>query len=166
MIITETERLQLRTIELTDAEFIIALLNDPSFIKFIADRKVRTIQDAENYITNGPHKSYRENGFGIWLVSVIETGEAIGICGLIRRDNLEHVDIGFAMLPQFTGKGYAFEIATATMEYAKREAKLDKVVAIVSPGNKSSIKLLEKMGLQFEKMITMPGEETPVMYYS
>ncbi len=159
------ERLQLRSFELSDAEFIVEILNDPAFIKFIADRNVRTIQDAENYISNGPHKSYRENGFGLWLVSIKGTGEPIGMCGLIKRDSLEHVDIGFAFLPQYTGKGYAFEIASATQAYAK-QIGVEKVIAIVSPGNGSSIKLLSKIGLQFEKLITMPGEEEPVMLFS
>jgi RimJ/RimL family protein N-acetyltransferase len=103
-----SQRLTLSEFELTDAGFILELINDPDFIRFIGDKKVRNIPDAEGYITSGPMKSYTENGFGLWKVSLTETGVPIGMCGLIRRETLPTIDIGYAFLPAFRAQGYAF----------------------------------------------------------
>ena len=138
-----------------DAEFIRELLNEPSFIQNIGDRGVRTKADACRYILNGPVVSYDRLGFGLYLVALKETDTSIGICGLVKRDTLEDVDIGFAFLPKSWGKGYAYESATAVMEYGRKVVGLKRIVAVTAPGNESSIRVLRKLGLRFEKMIRM-----------
>jgi RimJ/RimL family protein N-acetyltransferase len=157
--ILETERLILRQITTDDAEFILGLVNEPSFIQNIGDRHVRTIEDACSYIVNGPVKSYEKNGFGLWLVVLKETGEAIGMCGLIKRDHLEDVDIGYALLPAFWSRGYAVEAARATKNYAKEAVGLKRIVAIVDPNNEGSIRVLEKIGLRYERTIKLSEED-------
>jgi [ribosomal protein S5]-alanine N-acetyltransferase len=155
----ETERLLLRQLTSDDAGFILELLNDPSFIQNIGDRNVRTIEDACSYILNGPVKSYAKNGFGLHLVVLKETHESIGMCGLIKRDTLDDVDIGYALLPDFWFNGYAVEAARATKTYAKEVIGLKRIVAIVDPANAGSIRVLEKLGLQFEKMVRLSADD-------
>jgi RimJ/RimL family protein N-acetyltransferase len=157
--ILETERLLLRHLSTEDAEFILELLNEPSFIQNIGDRGVRTIEAANSYILNGPVASYAKNGFGLDLVKLKETDESIGMCGLIKRDTLEDVDIGYAFLPRFWSKGYAVEAAQAVKEYARDVIKLNRIVAIVDPENQGSIRVLEKIGLQFEKMVRLSEDD-------
>jgi ribosomal-protein-alanine N-acetyltransferase len=157
--VLETERLLLRQLSTEDAGFILQLLNEPSFIRNIGDRGVRTIESANSYILNGPVASYAKNGFGLYLVKLKETDESIGMCGLIRRDMLEDVDIGYAFLPKFWSKGYAIESAQAVKEYAKNTIGLNRIVAIVDPENEGSIRVLEKIGLQFEKMIRLSADD-------
>jgi len=157
--VLETERLLLRYLSSEDAEFILELLNEPSFIRNIGDRGVRTIEDANSYIVNGPVASYAKNGFGLYLVKLKETNESIGMCGLIRRDTLEDVDIGYAFLPKFWSKGYAVESAQAVKEYAKNVIGLDRIVAITDPENEGSIRVLEKIGLKFEKMVKLSEDD-------
>ena len=164
--ILETERLILRHLTMDDAPFILELLNDPSFIQNIGDRNVRTIADAESYITKGPVASYEKNGFGLDLVILKETGESIGICGLIKRDTLEDVDIGYAFLPKFWHRGYAVESALAVLEYGLQVQKLKRIVAITLPENKGSVRVLEKSGLKFEKMVKLRGDETDLMLFA
>ena len=159
MTVLETERLLLRYLSSEDAEFILELLNEPSFIRNIGDRGVRTIEDANSYIVNGPVASYAKNGFGLCLVKLKETNESIGMCGLIRRDTLEDVDIGYAFLPKFWSKGYAVESAQAVKEYAKNVIGLDRIVAITDPENEGSIRVLEKIGLKFEKMVKLSEDD-------
>ena len=159
MTVLETERLLLRHLSSEDAEFILELLNEPSFIRNIGDRGVRTIDDANSYILNGPVASYAKNGFGLYLVKLKETNESIGMCGLIRRDTLEDVDIGYAFLPKFWSKGYAVESAQAVKEYAKNVIGLDRIVAITDPENEGSIRVLEKIGLKFEKMVKLSADD-------
>jgi len=166
MQLLETDRLLLRKITLNDSEFIIELLNDPSFIKNIGDKEVRTVQDAHRYILEGPAASYKKNGFGLYLVILKETAKPIGVCGLIKRYNLENVDVGFAFLPAFRGKGYAFESALAVVEYGRTKFKLKKIVGVTNPDNTSSIAVLEKIGLNFEKMIKMKDDEPEIGLYS
>lgn len=151
--ILETERLNLRHLTINDAPFIFELLNDPSFIQNIGDRGVRTIDNACTYILNGPVASYKRFGFGLFLVELKDRGVSIGMCGLIKRDSLVDVDIGFAFLPRFWGLGYAFESASAVMTYGREVLGLNRIVAIVSPDNIDSIKVLQKIGLTFERMI-------------
>jgi ribosomal-protein-alanine N-acetyltransferase len=155
MNILETQRLALRHLSADDAEFLIKLLNDPAFIQNIGDRGVRTIADAHTYIQNGPAASYTKNGFGLDLVILKDTGESIGICGLIKREALEDVDIGYAFLPSYWSKGYAVESALAVKKYAKDAIGLKRLVAIVDPVNAGSIRVLEKIGFRFEKMIKL-----------
>lgn len=159
MEILETDRLILRELTPDDAEFIFELLNEPSFIQNIGDRNIRTLDDARAYIVNGPVASYAKNGFGLYLVVLRETGESIGMCGLIRRDGLEDVDIGYALLPRFWSRGYAVEAARATKAYAKEVIGLKRIVAIVDPANEGSIRVLEKIGLRYEKMVRLSADD-------
>jgi len=153
--VLETDRLILRRLSTDDAEFILELLNEPSFLQFIGDKGVRTLEDARDYILNGPVDMYNRLGFGLYLTELKEAGASIGICGLIKRDGLEDVDIGFAFLPKFLAKGYAYEAANAVMVYGKAVLDLNRIVAITSPDNEASAKLLEKLGLRFERMILL-----------
>ncbi|MEO8769629.1 MAG: GNAT family N-acetyltransferase [Ferruginibacter sp.] len=164
--ILETERLSLREFTINDTAFIIELVNTPGWIAFIGDRNIKTTEQAKEYLQNGPMKSYELNGFGLSLVEIKTNKTAIGMCGIIKRDNLENPDIGFAFLPQFTGKGFAFEIANATMNYASDILKLPTVFAITIPSNERSIKLLEKIGLKFRQLFIFPGEKEELMLFS
>ncbi len=162
MRVLETDRLILRRLAVKDAEFILRLLNEPSFLRFIGDKGVRTIDDACDYILNGPVHSYERFGFGMYLTELKETQIPIGICGLLKRDSLEDVDVGFAFLPQFWKRGYAFESAAAVMAYGRNTFGLDRIVAITSPGNDESIKVLVKLGLRFERTIKLSEDGPPV----
>jgi ribosomal-protein-alanine N-acetyltransferase len=164
--VLETDRLILRHFSEIDAEFILELLNEPSFIQNIGDRKVRSIDGAKNYINNGPVASYAKNGFGLYLVELKETGEAIGMCGLIKRDTLEDVDIGYAFLPKFWFKGYAFEAALAVKQYARDIAGLRRIVAITDPQNAGSIRVLEKIGMKFEKMVKLSEDDIELKLFA
>jgi RimJ/RimL family protein N-acetyltransferase len=164
--VLETERLLFQQLSTADADFILELLNEPSFIRNIGDRGVRTIEAAKSYILNGPVASYAKNGFGLYLVKLKETDESIGMCGLIKRDTLEDVDIGYAFLPRFWSKGYAVEAAQATKEYAKQVIGLNRLVAIVDPENGGSIRVLEKIGLQFEKMIKLSEDDIELKLFA
>jgi len=164
--ILETERLTLRHLSTDDAPFILELLNDPSFIQNIGDRNVRTIADAESYITKGPVSSYEKNGFGLDLVILKETGESIGICGLIKRDTLEDVDIGYAFLPKFWRKGYAVESALAVLEYGQQVKGLKRIVAITLKENKGSVRVLEMIGLKFEKIVKLEEDDEELMLFA
>lgn len=151
--ILETERLILRQFEDTDAPFIIELLNTGGWLKYIGDRNVKTHEDAIKYLDNGPLKSYKSNGFGLYIVLLKDSSAPIGMCGFVKRAELDDVDIGFAFLPEYSGQGYAFEIAKPTLQYGFDKFKFERVVGITAPGNKNSIRLLEKLGLQNEKEI-------------
>lgn len=155
----QTERLILRPMMEEDADFILELLNDPSFIRYIGDRKIRTIEGAKGYITNGPVASYAQNGFGLYLVELKESGESMGMCGLIRRNTLKDVDIGYAFLPKFWSRGYALEAAREMKRYAQEELGLKRLVAVVDPENPASIHLLEKLGMKFEKMVRLTPDD-------
>lgn len=157
MVILQTQRLTLRKFTFDDADFILALLNDASFIRFIGDRNVRTVEDARKYL-KGPLDSYERNGFGLWGVEDKASRTPLGMCGLIKRDFLPDVDIGYAFLPEFRAQGYAFEAASASIAFARDTLKLSRILAIVSPENERSIRLLEKLGMKFERMFTMPNE--------
>ncbi|HMJ46518.1 MAG TPA: GNAT family N-acetyltransferase [Ferruginibacter sp.] len=166
MDILETNRLILRQFTFQDTIFIIELLNSPGWLEFIGDRNVKTHKEAKAYLLNGPIKSYAENGFGLGLVKTKNDNTTIGMCGLIKRDELEYPDIGFAFLPGWSGKGYAYEIAEAVMEYAENQLGLPAVLAITTAANNSSIKLLVKLGLKFLKIISFPGKEEELMLFS
>lgn len=166
MKIFETERLLLRQLSTGDADFILELLNEPSFIQNIGDRGVRTLADANQYIMNGPVASYAKNGFGLYLVVLKKTNESIGICGVIKRDGLEDVDIGYAFLPKFWSKGYAVESALATKSYAKNVIGLKRIVAITDPANRDSIRVLEKIGLSFERMIRLSDDDIELKLFA
>lgn len=163
--ILETERLRLRRLDLQDAPFIMELVNDPAFIANIGDRGVRSMADAEDYIRKGPLDSYERNGFGLWLVETKDSNVPIGICGLLKRDALPDVDVGYAFLPQHRGRGYALEAAAAVKEYGFEVVGLRRIVAITTPQNAASIRVLEKIGLRREGEVTMPGETVAVSLY-
>lgn len=162
----ETERLSLQHLTAGDAEFLIELLNDPSFIRNIGDRGVRTVQDAQAYVQNGPAASYAKNGFGLDLVILKDTGEPIGICGLIKRPTLDDVDIGYAFLPRYWSKGYAVEAASAVKQYAQAVIGLKRLVAIVDPLNLGSIRVLEKIGFTFEKMVKLSADDIELKLFA
>ena len=153
MLPLETERLLLRPFTTDDAPFILTLLNEPSFLQYIGDKKVRNLDDARQYLSNGPIASYERNGFGLGLVELKETQTPIGMCGLLKRDELPDPDIGFAFLPDFWNKGFAFEAAAAVMKDARARLKLGRILAIVNPDNYPSMKLLERLGMKFERML-------------
>ena len=166
MNVVETERLALREIEEKDAPFILELLNTPSWIKFIGDRNLKTEEDARNYIVNRLAVPYKTVGFGFYHTSLKADNTAIGICGLVKRDFLEHVDIGFAFLPQHEGKGYGYESASAIMTYAQTTLGFKTIAGITNSDNQRSIALLQKLGLRFQKMILLPEETEEIMLFS
>ena len=162
----ETERLSLQHLTAGDAEFLIELLNDHSFIRNIGDRGVRTVQDAHAYVQNGPAASYAKHGFGLDLVILKDTGEPIGICGLIKRPTLDDVDIGYAFLPRYWSKGYAVEAASAVKQYAQAVIGLKRLVAIVDTLNLGSIRVLEKIGFTFEKMVKLSADDIELKLFA
>ena len=161
-----TVRLRLSPFTLDDDAFILRLLNEPSFIDNIADRGVRTLEDARAYLSNGPLASYAANGFGLWRVSLCERGQPIGMCGLIRRKGLADVDLGYALLPEYTGMGYAVEAARAALEYGHATLGLARIIAIVSPGNEPSVRVLEKLGFAREGTTRLPNDTLDLLLFA
>ena len=166
MRVLETERLVLRRMTADDAEFILKLVNEPSFIRFIGDKGVRNRADAVQYIQTGPVASYERFGFGLYLVELRESRVPIGMCGLVKRDSLPDVDVGFAFLPAFWSKGYASEAAAAVKAYGKDVLGIKRLVAITNPDNESSIKLLEKIGLRFDRMIRLSEDASEIKLFA
>lgn len=166
MTVLETERLTLREITTNDAAFLLGLLNEPSFIQNIGDKKVRTVDDARLYALNGPIASYKQHGFGLYLVALKETGQPIGICGLVKRDALPDADIGYAFLPAYWRKGYALEATAATKQYALTVLGQMELLAIVNAENASSIRVLEKIGFKFKRMVRMTPDAPEICLYS
>ena len=154
MIVSQTNRLTLSKVTLKDAPFFVELMNTPGYIKYIGDRNIKSIDDAALYLENGILKSYQDNGFSYYKVELKEDlGNILGTVGILKREQLEYPDIGFAFLPQNEGKGYAFEATSELIHLAKEKFNIAKVSAITLEVNKSSIKLLEKLGLTFEKKV-------------
>lgn len=166
MKVLETERLVLRHFGPEDAAFILRLLNEPSFIQHIGDKGVRSLEDARQYLLGGPIDSYERYGYGLNRVELKVSGEPIGMCGLVRRDTLEDADIGYALLEQHWSKGYAAESAGAVLNHARDVLGLRRVVAIVAPGNQSSIRLLENIGLTFERMIRLSDDAEELKFFA
>ena len=166
MYVLETERLTLRRLSLDDAAFILELLNDPSFLRFIGDKGVRNLEDARQYILKGPIESYQQLGFGIYLVALKTTEVPIGMCGLVKRDALEDVDIGFAFLPEFRSRGYAFESAAAVKDYGLSVLGLRRLLAITNKDNEGSIRVLEKIGMKFDRMIRLTEDSPQIRLYT
>ncbi|MBC9795558.1 GNAT family N-acetyltransferase [Sinomicrobium sp. FJxs] len=162
----ETDRLRLRELSLDDTEFVLELLNTPGWIRYIGDKNVRTEEQARDYLENGPIKSYRENGYGLSLVEEKDGKRAIGMCGILKRDSLENPDIGYAFLPEFNGRGYAYEIASATLAYARDQLHIPTICAITLTDNKRSIALMEKIGLKFRQKIYRKEDEEELLLYS
>lgn len=166
MNILETKRLRLREYNENDAQFILRLLNEPSFLQNIGDRKIRTEDDAKSYIATRLVESYKKNGFGLFMVELKETNTPIGMCGLVKRDPNEDPDIGFAFVPEVWRKGYAEESSLGILDYAKNQLKLKRILGITIPTNVGSIKTLEKIGLKFEKMSTSKDDGKEIRVYS
>jgi [ribosomal protein S5]-alanine N-acetyltransferase len=164
--VLETARLRLRPLTLDDAAFIFELVNDAAFIRFIGDKGVKTLDDARGYLLNGPLDSYKRHGFGLLLVEMKSTGAPIGICGLVKRPALADPDIGYALLPGFRGAGYAVESATAVLDYGQRTLRLPRVLAITDTENAASIKVVEAIGLRFERQIRLGDVEPEINLYS
>jgi RimJ/RimL family protein N-acetyltransferase len=150
-----TTRLTLRRFTLTDAAFIVELLNDPAFIRYIGDKGVRTPEDAQRYLLDGPLASYDRFGFGLFLVATKDDGQPVGMCGLLKRDTLDDVDIGYAFLPAFRRMGYAVEAGEAVLRYGRQAHGLSRVVAITTPDNDVSIHVLTRLGFRFERPIRL-----------
>ena len=155
MRVLETERLVLRRLTLDDAEFIFRLVNEPAWLRYIGDKHVRNLDDARNYLRAGPLDMYERFGFGMFLCELKSTGEAVGSCGLLKRDTLPDPDIGYAFLPEHRGKGYALEAASAVLNYGHREHRLPRILAITSPDNERSIRILQHCGMHFQRFIEM-----------
>jgi RimJ/RimL family protein N-acetyltransferase len=155
----------LRRLEFEDAAFLVELLNEPSFLENIGDRGVRDEPDAHRYLREGPMAMYSKYGFGLWHVSLKSDGTPIGMCGLLKRDTLPDADIGYAYFPAHWGKGYALEAAAATLRHGAEKFGLRRVIAVVSQGNAGSIRVLEKIGMQFERMHSMNPAEADVRLY-
>lgn len=161
----ETARLTLRSLDFDDAPFLVGLLNQPSFLANIGDRGVRNIEDAHRYLREGPMAMYESFGFGLWHVARRQDGVPMGMCGLLKRDILPDVDLGYAFLPEFWGQGFAFEAAEATVRHAAKKFALRRVIGVVSEGNQGSIRVLEKLGMSFERMVSMRPDEPDVRLY-
>ena len=161
----QTERLQLRWLTADDSDLMLAVWNDPAFIRYVGDREIHTTEQARQALKEGVLKLYGEHGYGPYLVSKRAGGRPMGICGLFKRDNLDAPDIGFGLLPEFCRSGFAYEAAEAVMMHAREYMKLGRVKAIVSPENNRSIRLLEKLGMTVEKSIRMSGEDEDVLLY-
>ena len=162
----ETERLLLKPTDLEDAEFILQLLNSESFIKYIGDRNVRTIEDAENYIRNRCFPQFERLGYGSFTVILKEDSSKMGTCGVYARENTDNApDIGFAFLPQFEGKGYGYESASFLKNLVKNDFNITKLGGITVEYNHASRKLLEKLGLKFQKKFFMDGDPEELLYY-
>ena len=160
-----TPRLRIRRLCDDDAPFIVELLNTPGFLAHIGDRQVRSIDDALRYLAAGPYASHARYGHGLDGVELKQSGALIGICGLLKRDTLDAPDIGYAFLPSAEGHGYAVEAASAVLGHAREVLQLREVCAIVSPANARSIRVLEKIGLRFERMVTLPGIDSQSALY-
>ncbi|MBV9522649.1 MAG: GNAT family N-acetyltransferase [Alphaproteobacteria bacterium] len=166
MNVLETDRLILRRLGVEDAAFILELVNEPAWLRFIGDKGVKTLEDARAYIANGPAAMYAQYGFGLYLTALKASSTPIGICGLLKRDVLPDVDLGFAFLCRFWGNGYAFEAATGVLAHAKKELGLDRIVAVASPANCSSIKLLERLGLAFERRVRLAPDKPEAQLFA
>ena len=159
----KTARLSIRPFTLDDAAFILRLLNEPSFVENIADKGVRDLEGARSYLRDGPLASYERHGFGLWRVGLAGDGTPVGMAGVLKRDYLDDIDIGYALLPEFCGAGYALEATSAVLTYAKSQLGARRVVAIVADYNERSIRLLKKLGFAVEGTVRMPGEEVDLL---
>lgn len=163
MLELKTARLCIRPFTLDDAAFILRLLNEPSFIENIADKGVRDLEGARSYLRDGPLASYARHGFGLWRVGLAGDGTPIGMAGVLKRDYLDDIDIGYALLPEFCGAGYALEATSAVLAYARNRVGARRVVAIVADHNERSIKLLHKLGFEGEGTVRIPGDSEDLL---
>lgn len=166
MHVFDTDRLTLRWLEPTDAGFMFELMNDPDWLQYIGDRGIRSPEDARRHIVEGPRAMCERLGFGLFLVALRDGGTPIGACGLLKRDWLDDVDIGFAFLPAFRGRGYAHEAAAAMVHHGRTALGLHRIAAIVSEGNVRSRRLLDILGFRFEQMVVPPGATAAIRLYA
>ncbi|MBT8078354.1 MAG: GNAT family N-acetyltransferase [Gammaproteobacteria bacterium] len=164
--VAKTDRLALSFLSYADAEFVLRLLNDPGFLRYIGDKGVRNIADARNYLDEGPLLSYATHGFGLFRVALRSDDTPIGICGLLKRDYLDDPDIGFALLPDYSGSGYAIEASQAAIEWGRAAFGFTRIVGIVDPDNDRSIALLKKLGMHFERRLRIDDDERETSLYS
>lgn len=160
--VTRSERLCLRRLTAADAAFILELVNEPAWLEHIGDRQVHSLDDARAYLEQGPLAMYAQCGFGLYLVAREPDQEPVGICGLLRREGLADADLGFAMLARHQRQGYAREAARLTLDYGRRELGFTRILAITSPANQASMRLLEGLGFVGEGQVTLPGHSSPV----
>ena len=167
MTVLETDRLLLQrfTASPSESEFALRLLNEPSYLQYIGDKGVRTLEQATAYLLEGPIKSYQLHGHGLYLVVLKDSLQPVGICGLLRRDQFPDADLGYAFLPEFWSQGFAYESASAVLDYGKRTLKLSKIIALVSPANSPSIKLLEKLGFTYSEQVKMEPSGSDAAVY-
>ncbi|MGI9552062.1 MAG: GNAT family N-acetyltransferase [Aurantibacter sp.] len=166
MPITETKRLRIDRATPTDASFFLRLMNNPNWIRYIGDRGVVSEEHALEHIKSNLIKSYEEHGYGLYKMSLKSSDLPIGICGFVKRDYLDHADIGFAVLPEYEGKGFVFEAAQAVMAYGKNALKLNPILAITSRDNIRSKKLLLKIGLKEKSTVTPPNDNEELLLFS
>jgi [ribosomal protein S5]-alanine N-acetyltransferase len=159
VIAIETERLALHEFTERDAEFVLRLVNEPSFLRYIGDRGVRTLEDARRYIADGPVAGYARQGYGLLRVVRNSDDVEVGMCGVLKRDTLPEPDIGFSFLPEYWSQGYALESARAVMQHARETLGLGRILAITTQDNEPSIRLLGKLGFRFERLIAFGSEE-------
>ena len=165
-VVVETDRLTLRHLTEADGDFILRLLNEPSFLEFVGDKGVRTLEDARAYINDGPVASYEQHGFGLYLVERTNDRTPVGMCGLLKRDTLDDVDIGFALLPEFWSQGYAVEAGQAVLARGRTVHGLDRIVAITAQHNDASKRVLEKIGMNFDRLMRMSEEADEICLFS
>ncbi len=165
MIILQTKRLLLRRMTLNDDDFVLELLNSPKWIKYIGSRDVDTLEQARDYLETRVIPNYEALGFGFYVIERLSDQARIGNCGLTHRDGMEHADIGYSLLEQYEGQGYAFEAASAVLEYGFETHKLNHIEAIVTGNNRRSIHLLRKLGMHYKKQIELPDEDEELMLF-
>lgn len=161
----ETDRLKLSRLSYRDCQFVIDLLNEPSFLRYIGDRRVRSAEDARMYLEEGPIGSYEYHGFGLYLVSLKANSTPLGMCGLVKREEFPHPDLGFAFLERHWCNGYAYEASRAVLDFAREVLSLSVVIAMANGDNERSLDLLKKLGFAFQKMVLMPGETEEICQY-
>ena len=162
--VLSTQRLMLRRLGRDDAPFILQLLNEPGFLRYIGDKGVRTLADARDYIEKGPVDSYRLHGFGLYL-TCLHDGTPLGMCGLVKRDTLPDADVGFAFLERHWSNGYAAESVSAVLQHGKTSLRLARIVAIAAPDNAGSVAVLGKIGLRFERRVRLVADGPEVSLF-
>lgn len=166
MMILETARLRLRTVETDDAAFYYALVNDPTWLEFIGDKGIRSVEQARAAIIDGPVAMQARHGHSLYVMERKQDCRALGLCGLIRRDFLPDVDIGYAIRPEHFGQGYTFEAAQAVLQLARGPLGITRVLGLTAPGNINSIRLLNKLGLRFQEIKLLPPGDRPTNIYA
>lgn len=157
--VLETDRLVVRPFTLADAPFILELLNEPGWLRYIGDRGVRTIEDAQTYLLKGPIAMNARLGYGLWAVETRADGTILGMCGLLKRDFLADVDLGYAFLNRYCGRGFATEAANATLAHGYRALGFRQIVALTDPENQNSMRLLQRLGFAFDRVLQLPGQK-------